>query len=526
MSSKAAKQTVEFGDFQTPPRLAKSVCSLLLRTGSEPTSIIEPTCGQGAFLVAALETFPDATVRGYEYNPTYAEAAYRAVSHSSQATVQKGDFFRIDWDAELSKLSEPLLVLGNPPWVTNATVGSLGGSNLPEKSNLDGLRGIDALTGRANFDISEWMLRENLRWLRGRHGAIAVLCKTSVARKVLIHAWSAYFPIKSATIYRLDAHREFGVSVDACLLFVCLVPGAQTHECAVYDTLNDPRPSSSFGMRDERLVSDLGTYGRLHSLYSDGLTGWRSGVKHDCSRVFEFSVKNGELVNGLGEGVSLEADVVFPLLKSSDVASRRPPRKYLLVPHRSMDESPHELRSRAPRAWQYLTSHEQTLEARSSSIYKKRSKFSIFGIGPYSFAPWKVAISGLYKSLRFTKIGPLDGQPILLDDTCYFFPCDSEEECLALYELVSSPLALEFWSSLVFWDSKRPITAKLLNLLDLAGLAKKIGNWTPTTRRIAERQMTAYSAGSHQPMLFRESSSRYGLTEEGRDPLANDKSGE
>ena len=526
MSPKAAKQTVEFGDFQTPPHLAKSVCSLLLRTGFAPSSIIEPTCGQGAFLAAALEAFPDATIRGYEYNPAYAEAAHRAVSRFSQATIQKGDFFRIDWDAELSKLSEPWLVLGNPPWVTNATVGSLGGSNLPEKSNRDGLRGIDALTGRANFDISEWMLRENLRWLKGRRGAIAVLCKTSVARKVLVHVWSVDFPLKSATIYRLDAQREFGVSVDACLLFVCLVPGAQTHECAVYDTLNASRPSSSFGMRDNRLVSDLETYGRLHSLSSDGLSGWRSGVKHDCSRVFEFSVKDGELVNGLGEAVSLETDVVFPLLKSSDVAGHRPPRKYLLVPHRSMDESSHELRSRAPRAWQYLTSHELTLEARASSVYKKRPKFSIFGIGPYSFAPWKVAISGLYKSLRFTKIGPIDGQPVLLDDTCYFFPCDSEEECLSLYKLVSSPLALDFWSSLIFWDSKRPITAKLLNLLDLASLAKKMNAWTPTTRRIAERQMTAYSTGSRQPMLFRESSSRYGLTEEVRDPLANDKSEE
>lgn len=200
MSSKPAKQTVEFGDFQTPLHLAKSVCSLLLRTGFEPSSIIEPTCGQGTFLAAALEAFPGATIRGYECNPAYAEVAWQTVSRFSQATVQKGDFFQVDWDAELSPLVDPLLILGNPPWVTNAAVGSLGGSNLPEKSNLDGLRGIDALTGRANFDISERMLRENLRWLRGRRGAIAVLCKTSVARKVLIHAWSASLPIKSATL--------------------------------------------------------------------------------------------------------------------------------------------------------------------------------------------------------------------------------------------------------------------------------------------------------------------------------------
>ncbi len=35
--------------------------------------------------------------------------------------------------------------------------------------------------------------------------------------------------------------------------------------------------------------------------------------------------------------------------------------------------------------------------------------------------------------------------------------------------------------------------------------------------------MTPYTTGSHQPMLFRESSSRYGLTEKVFNPLANDK---
>ena len=82
-----------------------------------------------------------------------------------------------------SQLPDPILVVGNPPWVTSAAVGSLGGVNLPRKTNIDGLRGIDALTGRSNFDISEWMLRETMRWLEGRVGTMAVLCKTTVARK-------------------------------------------------------------------------------------------------------------------------------------------------------------------------------------------------------------------------------------------------------------------------------------------------------------------------------------------------------
>lgn len=509
MNSKAAKQKVEFGDFQTPARLAKEVCSLLQHSGLSPSFVLEPTCGKGTFLAAAVDAFPDATIRGYECNPDYVERAREIISGHPHATVEGADFFSLDWDVEVSKLGEPLLVLGNPPWVTNAAVGSLRGENLPIKSNIDGLRGIDALTGRANFDISEWMLRENLRWLHGKHGAIAVLCKTSVARKVLAHAWSTQFPVESAAIYRLDTNRDFGVSVDACLLVVRVEPGARTCECEIYDGLNDKTPSSRFGLRDGRLISNLDTYEQHSFLFSDGLVAWRSGVKHDCSRIFELSKKGDSFVNGLGETIYLEHEAVFPLLKSSDVAGSREPRKYVLIPHRSMDESPHNLEMRAPCAWRYLKSHATALQERRSSIYKNRPPFSIFGIGPYTFSPWKVAISGLYKQLKFSKIGPIDEQPVLLDDTCYFFPCDSEEECAILHELVSCSPATEFWKALIFWDSKRPITAGLLNVLDLAALAKSLDRWTPIVERLAERQISRYSQGGHQTLLFRESLSEY-----------------
>ena len=510
MTSKEAKQKVEFGDFQTPPGLASEVCSLLARTDPPPSSILEPTCGQGAFLKAALQAFPGAeTVRGFDHNPRHVEASQAAIAKYPQASVEQGDFFKIDWDCVLSHLPDPILVVGNPPWVTNATVGALGGANLPEKANVDALRGIDALTGRSNFDISEWMLRETMRWLDGRVGTMAVLCKTAVARKVLASSWSRQAQIDLAALYRISAIREFGASVDACLLIVRLRPGSHITECDVYKSVGSSTPSSRFGMRDGQLVADIKTFDRLAYLYCDGLIGWRSGVKHDCSRVFELSRKQGALVNGFGEQVNIEAEVVFPLLKSSDIARGREPRKLVLIPHRSMDDSPLELERSAPAAWQYLLSHSDALNKRGSSIYKKRPQFSIFGIGPYSFTPWKVAISGLYKELAFSMVGPHEGRPVLLDDTGYLFPCDSEEERAVLYDLVSSSVATEFWSSLVFWDSKRPITAKLLNILDLATLAKELDRWTPIARRLAERQMTRYSDQGHQGMLFRESSPEY-----------------
>jgi len=142
------------------------------------------------------------------------------------------------------------------------------------------------------------------------------------------------------------------------------------------------------------------------------------------------------------------------------------------------------------------------LDKRKSSIYKNRPFFSVFGVGPYTFSPWKVAISGLYKKLEFVRVPPFCGRPVALDDTCYFFPCRSEEECNLLYEMVTSQPAQEFWSAFIFWDTKRPITAQLLNSLDLMTLARELGKEGAIAQVLAERQWIEYAEGAHQRQLF------------------------
>lgn len=504
---------IEFGDFQTPQSLAHDVCSVIVRTGFAPATVIEPTCGRGTFLLAALEAFPKTShFFGMDQNAAYVGEAARATSSlSSQRHVEVlvGDFFDTDWPDVVRRLPKPILVLGNPPWVTNATLGSLGSTNLPTKANEDNLRGIDALTGRSNFDISEWMLRRNFQWLAGTPGVLAVLCKTAVARKVLFHAWSQDLTVASAEVRRIDALLNFGASVDACLLLVHFQPGMKTKECSDYNSLQAVTPDAVFGFRDHGLVADVRLYDRRKELMVRGFSGWRSGIKHDCTAVFELVWKEGKYENGLGKSVDVENEVLFPLLKSSDLARKRNPRKWLLTPQKSMSASPEDLQRSAPRAWQYLLANAELLAQRGSSIYRNRPRFSIFGVGDYSFSPWKVAIAGLYKKLAFVKVAPFQGRPVVMDDTCYFFACQSEEECNVLHELVESEPAREFWSALVFWDAKRPITAQILNMLDLAALARSLGFESPVAQVLAERQVTRYTEGSHQQLLFREDTEEY-----------------
>ncbi|HEY85048.1 MAG TPA: SAM-dependent DNA methyltransferase, partial [Chloroflexi bacterium] len=119
--------------------------------------------------------------------------------------------------------------------------------------------------------------------------------------------------------------------------------------------------------------------------------------------------------------------------------------------------------------------HQTFFDRRKSSIYKNKPGFSIFGVGDYSFAPWKVAISGFYKKLGFVVVGPHKDKPVILDDTCYFIPCKSKNEADLLADLLNSPVSKEFFGSFIFWDAKRPITANILGNLDIFLLAKELG---------------------------------------------------
>jgi len=509
------RRKAEFGDFQTPLSLAREVCVLIGQTGFRPASILEPTCGTGSFLRAGLETFPDPShILGFEINPEYVERARSVVAplipSNAYIEIRQSDFFLTDWSRIIENLPEPLLIIGNPPWVTNAELSTLGSKNVPTKSNLDNLRGIDALTGKSNFDISEWMLRKNIEWLNGKNGLLAMLCKSTVARKVLVYAWQKELTIASASLYYLDAQKYFGATVDACLLLTRTHPAGRSKECQVYTSLRARSPAGVFGLRDGMLIADLRLYEKWKNLLGCGLKGWRSGIKHDAGKVFELRLDGGKLVNGLGEHVDIEPDVLFPLLKSSDLIARRAPRRWLIVPQKTIGEDTSHLQIDAPKTWNYLMSHAYLLDKRRSSIYRNRPRFSIFGVGPYSFAPWKVAISGLYKKLDFVQVPPFQGRPVVFDDTCYFFPCQSEEECRMLHGLVTSEPAREFLSAFIFWDAKRPITARLLNLLDLATLARVLGKENNIIRMLAERQVVKYREGMHQLLLFREDAAEYG----------------
>ncbi len=71
-------------------------------------------------------------------------------------------------------------------------------------------------------------------------------------------------------------------------------------------------------------------------------------------------------------------------------------------------------------------------------------------------------------------VGPHEDKPVVFDDTCYFLACRNEEEARLIAALLNSDPATEFFSAFIFWDAKRPITAKILKKLNILALAKAV----------------------------------------------------
>jgi len=104
--------------------------------------------------------------------------------------------------------------------------------------------------------------------------------------------------------------------------------------------------------------------------------------------------------------------------------------------------------------------------------------YSIFGVDDYSFIPYKVAISGLYKQTKFTLVKP-NGTVLLLDDTCYFIGFDTLEEAQNIQNLLNQPEIQEFIESFMFIDEKRAITKELLMRIGFTNLSSEPLRYPP-----------------------------------------------
>lgn len=463
----------EYGDYQTPVNFAERVCSYLKDYRHiKPSAIVEPTCGVGGFLKSSL-IFNANEYYGIEINPEYCSICENSVS-SNRVRIINSDFFAVS-SKTLIQDKKQVLVIGNPPWVNNSTLSTLGSDNLPIKTNFKGLRGIDAITGSSNFDICEYIILQLIDEYKNSNAVIAMLCKTSVARNIFKELKRNHIRFLSCDMLEFDATKVFGVNASACVLVIQLSEcDASPDICNIYD-FESPEVAKA------KLRYANGQFYNNFDIGAESFDGqccfeWRQGVKHDCSKVMELTKQNGMLINGNKEVVQIEDDIVFPLIKSS--MFKAPVihnfSKYVIVTQRKAREKTGHLEKEVPRTWEYLNNNLELFEKRKSSIYNGAPPFSMFGVGNYSYSRYKVGISGFYKLPLFSVLYSDDGKPVMTDDTSYFIGFDDYDIAYVAMLLLNSEKVKNFLTSIAFLDAKRPYTKKVLERIDFEKIVEHL----------------------------------------------------
>ena len=456
----------EFGDYQTPLFFAEIICQYLKNElNISPESIIEPTCGTGNFLKTASETFPDKRIYGIEIDPEKLTQINKSIPNLK---LFNEDIFRFEFDKV--KNSASYLIIGNPPWVTNTELSKINSHNLPEKSNFKNESNIDALTGNSNFDISESIILKIIDEFKDDNATIAFLCKTSVLRNVFKEMKRKNIFYSFIKQLNFNSQKIFKIDVNACLLIVQF--GGQSlksRKCDVCDLFNPNEILYTFGYKSGKFYSDFNS---RPDIDGECMLEWRQGVKHDCAGVMELTLKDSRMFNKRGEEVLIEDILLYPLLKSSDLKKSviTNSKRRIIITQRKTKKKTDYIKIQAPETWKYLNQNKVYFDRRKSTIYKNAPDFSIFGIGDYSFKKYKVAISGFYKKPQFCLV--YAEKSMMLDDTCYFLSFDDYDSAYITMLILNTEAVKTFLESIVFLDSKRPYSKKVLKRIDLGKCMK------------------------------------------------------
>ncbi|OQX27557.1 MAG: hypothetical protein BWK80_04725 [Desulfobacteraceae bacterium IS3] len=473
----------EYGDFQTNQFLAQKVVEYILSKSDDFEFVLEPTCGKGNFLLATIKQLRTLKkMVGVEiYQPYVWETKFKILEYflltksnsKPEIDIIHANAFDFSYK-KLAKTTKNLktLIIGNPPWVTNSELGSIDSKNLPQKSNFKNHSGFEAITGKGNFDIGECISLIMLRCFDKHNGVFAFLIKNSVVKNLIQDQQQNKFKVSQLEKLNIDSKKEFNVSVNACL-FLTHFNTEPEFTCKEYDFYTQDK-LTTFGWYKDKFVYSVQDYDESSIVDGNSTFIWRSGVKHDCSKIMELDQVNGHFKNALGEEVNLENDLVYGLLKSSDLKGDKTNsfRKLTIITQKKIGQETIFIKKKFPFTYEYLNKHKEFFDKRKSIIYKDKPSFSIFGIGEYSFSPYKVAISGLYKSTHFTLVSPIDTKPIMLDDTCYFIGFDDLKMAEIAHYLVNSELAQKFLKSIIFSDSKRAINKDSLMRIDFENAFK------------------------------------------------------
>ena len=143
----------------------------------------------------------------------------------------------------------------------------------------------------------------------------------------------------------------------------------------------------------------------------------------------------------------LESDLVHPLLRGRDVKRwYAAPTYRILLTHREGDRlnaiPEKEMQQRYPKTWAYLKRFEKPLRERKSQVVRRLMEtgtfYSIFGVGDYTFASWKVVWGRIGNRIESAVVSNMAGKSIIPQETISLVACDNREEAHYIAATINS----------------------------------------------------------------------------------------
>ncbi|ELZ34410.1 type i restriction-modification system methyltransferase subunit [Halogeometricum pallidum JCM 14848] len=430
------------------------------------------------------------SVRGFDVNPVAVRASRLALVLALRPLLRRDGVSSFAPRVVLADATEataddaPLdgaradVLLGNPPWLTWDSLTPRVKDRWREGPMADPAldlfphRGREARLGHANDDLSvpyAWTCVH--RFLRDGGRAAFVLKRdlmTGPAGELLRRRRVGDRPLSMRRVHDFGSLSPFGREVDAGTalyrLDVDAPGGADAPDDSATEDVEIPATRWS---RTDSVQSAFGSLSDLRRtlaaeetafVAADPTTEASPWIRADAERAAlgpsEYRIRHGvkddaKAVYALDretiEAHDIEPDHVYPYLKSKHVV------KYglfghdrHLVPQRLAGEDNEEaLRREAPNTYAYLDANRERLESRGSSWFDGGPFYSLFGLGPYTWADYKVVWCRLGYKPHFAVVStvedPLLGEkPVVPGDHCMFVGTDDEREAHYLCGLLNS----------------------------------------------------------------------------------------
>ncbi|HEY3174250.1 MAG TPA: N-6 DNA methylase [Candidatus Polarisedimenticolia bacterium] len=483
------------GEYYTPAWLVEHVLDRAGFTGRTDDALLDPMCGAGVFLTAALARMRrarplarpgelTALVQGMDVNPLavlMARAAYLDAL-KDQVGVEPIAIPVACVDAILKEEDVPAfdVVAGNPPWVSWESLDEGYRARTRDLWMHHGLfpdGGMQVMLGRGKKDLS--MLATYAaaqKYLRPR-GRLVFVITQSVFKSVGGGAGFRRFVLGDGTPLRVIGVDDFSAravfpKTAARAAVLTLVKGEPTTWPVAYRSwgANGAAPREGWaepvdradatsawltGPRDRidalRLVLGPSAYRARAGAYTGGANGvyWVSPVA-GTDQVVNLPESGKRSVPAVTARV--EPDLIYPLLRPSRLGRfHAEPTDSILLPQdpirrRGLDESV--MAERYPLALAYLGRFRAELAARRDRgtrclIEAGAPFYSIFSVSAETLATWKVVWPRIASRLVAAAVGPREGRPVIPQETCTFIACDSEEEACYLAGLMNSSLVNE-----------------------------------------------------------------------------------